>query len=836
MIANCAHTPHSSLCSLCRLRSSAGRLLAFTSAVSHTSPLRLHTSYYRYMSCTFCVRSLTSCQFPEKFCTVLFLTFALPVFAVKVATLGTPRIGLHRELKMSLEAYWAGKIPAESLLTTSSTLRRANWERQKQRGVTIIPSNDFSLYDHVLDAAVLFGVVPEVYGWNSNKSKHVPLDVYFAMARGNQHSAQPQHHHLHPHAASVSSGVPALEMTKWFDTNYHFIVPEFSGADQTFSIGSSKPVDEFLEAKKLGYHTRPVLLGPITFLKLGKLTSNPSFNTLTLLPRLLPIYTTVLKQLVDYGADWVQIDEPSLVLDLTDEDRAAYRSAFEFIAKEVPQLQIMLTTYFGAVTGANLDLVASLPIAGLHVDAVRSTPAQLDQVVERLPLDRTLSLGVIDGRNIWRADLHRIVNEVVKPVIEKRRSKDLVQVAPSCSLLHVPVDLDLEQGLTNIKQWLSFSVQKMTELHAISEAAVVSDESALPASVQDTLAASASACASRKASLLIHNPAVSSRVASLDPSMYSRHSPYSARTKFQRDLYQLPDFPTTTIGSFPQTSEVRKARAAFAAGTMSEDEYTNFLREQVAKAIRWQEEIGLDVLVHGEFERNDMVQYFGELLKGFAFTTHGWVQSYGSRCVRPPIIYGDVSRDKPMTVEWWKFAQSLTKKPVKGMLTGPVTMLNWSFVRDDIPRDVVCTQLALAIRDEVLDLEKAGAKMIQIDEAALREGLPLLKSDWPKYLSWAIDCFRLCSAGVADATQIHTHMCYSEFNAIIDSISKLDADVLSIETSRSKMELLDAFKTTKVSIIILLYSCHYSRFGFVFSIPTKSALEFMISTLLEFLK
>jgi len=650
----------------------------------------------------------------------------------------------------------------------------------------------------VLDTSVLFGVIPSLYGWTAAQGK-VSLDTYFAMARGNQKQADATvHHHHHHYHQQPSTGVPALEMTKWFDTNYHYIVPEFSGPDQTFSQGSTKPLDEYLEAKALGYQTRPVLLGPFSFLKLGKSTKDPNFNAVaSLLPLLLPVYASVLRQLNEAGADWVQIDEPCVVLDLTDAERSAIKQTYDFIARQVPSLHIMLATYFGPIFGANLSTIAQLPVAGVHVDLIRSNKEQFDQILKELPPTKIISLGVIDGRNIWRSDLQRIVDDIVKPVVTSRGA-DNVQVAPSCSLLHVPVDLDLETGLANVKQWLSFSLQKMTELVAISHAAGTSDASKLPSFVVETLAASTLAASSRKASSLIHNPSVVDRVSKLEPSMYSRRNPYSARTKVQKEHFGFPDFPTTTIGSFPQTGEVRKARASFANGSIKEEQYNNFLREQTKQAIKWQEEIGLDVIVHGEFERNDMVQYFAEQLRGYAFTVHGWVQSYGSRCVRPPIIYGDISREKPMSVDWWKYSQSLTSKPLKGMLTGPVTMLNWSFVRDDMPRKQVCTQLALAIRDEVLDLEKTGAKIIQIDEAALREGLPLLKSDWPAYLTWAVDCFRLASSGVSDATQIHTHMCYSEFNAIIDSIGRLDADVLSIETSRSKMELLDAFKTCHV--------------------------------------
>ncbi|ESQ85131.1 hypothetical protein AEAC466_05315 [Asticcacaulis sp. AC466] len=698
---------------------------------------------------------------------------------IPIATLGTPRIGLKRELKFALESYWSGKSSQADLLQTARHLRAVNWARQEARGVDIIPSNDFSLYDQVLDASFMVGAIPAVYG------EQADLDTYFAMARGSQTYVELdvcEHghaHHVH--------GVPAQEMTKWFDTNYHYMVPEFA-KDQAFKLTSTKPVDEFLEAQALGYHTRPVLVGPVTFLRLGK-SRDDGVNPLSLIDRLIPVYVDILVRLRDAGADWVQIDEPALVLDGNAETRKALKTAYAAFNAQVPGLKILVASYFGGLE-ENLDVATSLPVAGLHIDLVRA-PEQLEAVLAEAPKGLVLSLGVIDGRNIWRADLARIVDRL-EPAIAAR-GKDLIQIAPSCSLLHTPIDLDLEDALDgDVKSWLAFSVQKMSELSAIAGA--LRDGRG---SVKTALDQASSAAATRKNSGKVHSFAVGQRIEGVTAADSRRKSAFSSRAALQRARFNLPAFPTTTIGSFPQTSDVRQARSAHAKGNLSDAQYETFLQAETAQAIKWQEEVGLDVLVHGEFERNDMVQYFGEQLSGFAFTKHGWVQSYGSRYVRPPVLFGDVSRPNAMTVAWWQYAQSLTAKPMKGMLTGPVTILNWSFVRDDVPRSLACKQIALAIRDEVSDLEAAGAQMIQIDEAALREGLPLRKRDWQTYLDWAVDSFRLCSSGVADETQIHTHMCYSEFNDIMDAIAAMDADVISIETSRSKMELLDVFKSSK---------------------------------------
>jgi 5-methyltetrahydropteroyltriglutamate--homocysteine methyltransferase len=709
----------------------------------------------------------------------------MSILSIPVATLGTPRIGPRRELKLALESYWAGKSSEKQLLETAAALRAANWARQKSLGVTVIPSNDFSLYDQVLDTSVMVGAIPDIYGW---KTGHVPLKTYFAMARGAQGDGYDTNcgHPAHYEHGS-SRGAPAQEMTKWFDTNYHYMVPEFH-EDQIFRLSSRKLIEEYEEAKSLGYQTRPVLVGPVTFLKLGK-SADPAFDPLSLLDGLLAVYVDVLRELAVRGAEWVQLDEPCLVLDLDDKARDALRCAYARFARDVPDIKIMVATYFGAI-GDNLETALALPVEGLHVDLVRA-PEQLAQIVAGARKDLVVSLGVIDGRNVWRSDLSGLLDRL-EPALAKL-GKQRVQIAPSCSLLHVPIDLELETDLDpDVKSWLAFSVQKIGELAILSKA-LAGDREGL----SDALSASEDSAVARETSPKIHNAGVARRMAAIDDAMRRRNSPFVKRAEVQRSRFGLPMFPTTTIGSFPQTAEVRNARAAHARGTMNDTQYEQFLREETARAVRWQDDIGLDVLVHGEFERNDMVQYFGEKLSGFAFTKHGWVQSYGSRYVRPPILFGDVSRPKPMTVDWWRYAQSLTRKPMKAMLTGPVTILNWSFVRDDIPRSVACRQIALAIRDEVVDLEKAGAMMIQIDEAALREGLPLRKSQWKAYLDWAVDSFRICSSGVSDETQIHTHMCYSEFNDIIEAIAAMDADVISIETSRSKMELLDAFKGYK---------------------------------------
>lgn len=700
-------------------------------------------------------------------------TFGVKEMSIKTANLGFPRIGKHRELKFALEAYWSGKSDAQTLLETAGTLRAKHWKLQQEKGIDAMPSNDFSFYDHVLDTAVMVGAIPDGYGWSGG---NVSLDTYFALARGSQGEAAC--------GCGGTHGEPraALEMTKWFDTNYHYLVPEFS-AGQGFILTGNRPLEAFLEARAIGIHTRPVILGPVTFLKLGK--ARDGSDPVDLLDRLLPVYRKILVELQEAGADWVQIDEPCLALDLTDKERDSLARAYNAFAEAVPGLSILVASYYGPL-GDNRDTALSLPVAGLHLDGIRGGE-ELAALAGDAPAGLLLSLGLIDGRNIWRADLEEVVQRI-EPLIAGR-APELLQIAPSCSLLHLPFDLSDETALDlELRASLAFASEKLDELAVLKEAL-----SGNRPAVEAKIAASSRIARTRRTSRKVHDPLVKGRLLAVSRDMMQRARPYSARRTVQQHHLHLPVLPTTTIGSFPQTTEVRRARSAHLKGQLSYIDYKAFLERETESAIRWQEDAGIDVLVHGEFERNDMVQYFAEQMDGYAFTRNGWVQSYGSRCVRPPVIYGDVSRPRPMTVDWAVFAQSKTSKPMKGMLTGPVTMLQWSFVRDDIPRDVVCRQIALAIRDEVQDLEKAGIAIIQIDEPALREGLPLRRRDWQAYLGWATESFRLSASGVADRTQIHTHMCYSEFNDIMDAIIAMDADVISIETSRSKMELLDVF-------------------------------------------
>ncbi|MBL8257806.1 MAG: 5-methyltetrahydropteroyltriglutamate--homocysteine S-methyltransferase [Pseudoxanthomonas mexicana] len=679
-----------------------------------------------------------------------------------VTTLGFPRIGAKRELKAALESYWRGDTTADDLQATARDLRHRHWQLQRDAGADVVPCNDFALYDHVLDTAFLFDAIPEAYRTLADSD---PLAGYFALARGVQRDG---------------TDLRALEMTKWFDTNYHYLVPELH-AGQDFRLRGDKPVAEFLEARAAGHAARPVLLGPVSFLLLAKTVDGS--DRLALLDRLLPVYADLLSKLHDAGADWVQIDEPCLVLDLDDAARDAYVRAYAALAKGT-RPSLLLATYFGRL-GDNLPLACALPVDGLHVDLVRGKE-QLDEVLRQLPKGRVLSAGLVDGRNIWRTNLDNAL--ILAKYAQGHVGDRALWLSPSCSLLHVPVDLSGEKALpVDLKSWLAFARQKIEELRLLADA--LQD----PRAADAGLALARDRIESRRQSRRVHRPEVAARLASPEASDIDRDSPYPARRIAQATLFGLPAYPTTTIGSFPQTHEVREARARNKGGKLSDADYEAFLREETERCVRFQEEIGIDVLVHGEFERNDMVEYFGEQLDGFAFTKNGWVQSYGSRCVKPPVIYGDVSRPAPMTVRWSQYAQSLTDRPMKGMLTGPVTVLQWSFVRDDQTRAQTCRQIALALRDEVLDLEAAGIRVIQIDEPALREGLPLRRADWQAYLDWAVECFRISAAGVADDTQVHTHMCYSEFNDIIDAVAAMDADVISIETSRSRMELLDAF-------------------------------------------
>lgn len=680
--------------------------------------------------------------------------------------LGFPRIGARREMKRAVESYWKGDLSRDGLEAMGKELRARHWKIQADAGLDTVPVGDFTWYDHILDMSALLGVVPERFG---KVAGNVDVNTYFRMARGRA-----------PGDKAGSGDTFACEMTKWFDTNYHYIVPEFS-ADQQFRLASSKLFDEIAEAQALGYRVKPVIAGPLTYLWLGK-TKGSAFDKLSLLEPLLTAYTELLARLKTTGVEWVQIDEPILVLDLPQEWKDAFESAYHRI--QGAGLKLLMATYFAALED-NTALACRLPVDGLHIDVVRA-PQQLAAVLDQLPPYKVLSLGVVDGRNVWRTDLEKSLS-VLETV--KARLGERLWVAPSCSLQHSPVDLSLESELDDeFKSWLAFAVQKVAEVVALKRGL---DEGR--ASIENELAASRAAVESRKSSPRIHRSAVKARLMGLSEEDGRRGSDYPARRALQQELLNLPLFPTTTIGSFPQTQDIRNARRDFKAGRIDEADYTARMRKEIELAVRKQEEIGLDVPVHGEAERNDMVEYFGELLEGYAFTANGWVQSYGSRCVKPPIIFGDVHRPKPMTVEWSEYAQSLTKRPMKGMLTGPVTMLQWAFVRDDQPRSTTALQIALALRDEVTDLERAGIKLVQIDEPALREGLPLRQAERAAYLRWAVQAFRVSSSAVRDETQIHTHMCYAEFNDIIESIAALDADVITIETSRSDMELLDAF-------------------------------------------
>jgi 5-methyltetrahydropteroyltriglutamate--homocysteine methyltransferase len=686
--------------------------------------------------------------------------------------LGYPRIGSNRELKKACEQYWSGRSSQKNLQQVGKNIRLENWQLQRDAGIDLIPSNDFSFYDQILDMSLSVGAIPERYHDVILNKKNSELDLYFAMARGYQQD---------------DLDITAMEMTKWFDTNYHYIVPEFKKT-QTFKLFSTKIIDEFYEAKQVGILTKPVLIGPVSYLLLGK-EKEEGFHRIDLIKSLLPVYLELLKRLESLHVEWVQFDEPFLALDLDKKTKEAYVYVYAEIKKAFPELKTIVATYFEGLKD-NLELAVALPVCALHVDLVRS-PEQLNDVLNALPKHLTLSLGIVDGRNIWKNDFQTSLVFIHKAV--QKIGSDRLMIAPSCSLIHSPCDLDLETNektLTpEIKQWLAFAKQKIDEVATLKQLT----EKDASASIQKKLNDNLISNASRKTSKLIHNEKVKQRVDTITGKDDQRKSPFILRKEKQRNALKLPLFPTTTIGSFPQTAEVRSWRAKFKSGELTQQQYDDLIKKETEETIRFQEETGIDVLVHGEFERNDMVEYFGEQLAGFTFTKNGWVQSYGSRCVKPPIIFGDVYRPKAMTIQWSSYAQSLTNKLVKGMLTGPVTILQWSFVRNDQPRSQTCTQIALAIRDEVVDLEKENIKVIQIDEPAIREGLPLRKSDWQNYLQWAVRAFRISASGVKDETQIHTHMCYSEFNDIIQNIADMDADVITIECSRSQMELLDAF-------------------------------------------
>jgi 5-methyltetrahydropteroyltriglutamate--homocysteine methyltransferase len=696
----------------------------------------------------------------------LLPNFERTFLMVTTHNLGFPRIGAKRELKFALESYWKGQSSRDELKSLGAQLRQRHWINQAN--LDLVPVGDFAFYDQMLDMSFTLGNLPErVRGFHGDA-----LDNTFRVARGR--SA-----HTVDHAECCGGGVAAGEMTKWFDTNYHYIVPEFSASTE-FQLDASRLLEQLAEAKAQGVKAKPVIVGPVTYLALGK--AKDESDKLALLPRLLLVYAQLLDELAAQGVEWVQIDEPLLVTELDADWQHAFNTAYH--ALKACRVKLLVATYFGQLQ-ENMYLAANLPVAGLHIDAINGRD-DVVPLLNMLPSHKVLSLGVINGRNIWKTDLNRLL-DWLEPL--RDRLGDRLWIAPSCSLLHVPVDLASEKKLdAQVKSWLAYALQKLDELQVLAIALNKGRESA-----RDALAANQSAVEARRRSPRVHDPRVQAAVSKLTLDLGRRNSAYEQRSSKQSALLNLPAYPTTTIGSFPQTAEIRHARSEFKAGRLDQAGYKIAMQAEIARSVQEQEALGLDVLVHGEAERNDMVEYFGEQLDGYAFSEFGWVQSYGSRCVKPPILFGDISRPKAMTVEWIRYAQSLTVKPMKGMLTGPVTILNWSFVRDDQPRSLSCFQLALAIREEVLDLEKAGVRIIQIDEAALREGLPLRKSQWKTYLDWAVESFRITANGVRDETQIHTHMCYSEFNDIIASIADMDADVITIETSRSDMELLDAF-------------------------------------------
>jgi 5-methyltetrahydropteroyltriglutamate--homocysteine methyltransferase len=703
---------------------------------------------------------------------------------------GYPRIGAKRELKFAVEAFWKGAKSEAELQAVAAEIRRLNWAAQKAAGADLLPVGDFSFYDQVLDTQVALGCIPKRFGFDA---ANLSLPEYFQLARGNATQF-------------------AMEMTKWFDTNYHYIVPEWH-ADTEFAAHSANLIAQIKEARALGHDIKPTLVGPLTLLWLGKKKEEFGCRVATLLPKLLPAYAQLLRELAAEGVDWIQIDEPILAVDAP----KPYLDAFPAVYKELANtgVRIIIGTYFASVA-EHLNLLKNLPVHGVHIDAVRA-PESVAVFADAWPANKVLSVGLIDGRNVWRANLSKVI-DTLAPVAAKLGNN--LWIAPSCSLLHSPQDLAVEEKLdAEIKSWMAFAAQKLVELGAVKQALAHGKES-----VKEAIAASDAAAADRATNKLIHNEAVQKRVADLPKGADQRKSPFAERIKAQQEWMKLPILPTTTIGSFPQTTEIRQARAAFKKGELSAADYDAAMKKEIAYCVEEQEKLQIDVPVHGEAERNDMVEYFGEQLAGYCFSQFGWVQSYGSRCVKPPIIFGDVSRPNPMTVYWSSFAQTLTSRPMKGMLTGPVTMFKWSFVRDDVPLSVVAKQIALALNDEVLDLEKAGIKVIQIDEPAIREAMPLKKAQWDEYLAWACESFRLSSTGAEDSTQIHTHMCYSEFNDILPAIASMDADVITIETSRSDMDLLTAFGDFKYPNDIGpgVYDIHSPR------VPTAAEVEHLL--------
>lgn len=707
---------------------------------------------------------------------------------------GYPRIGAKRELKFAVEAFWKGNKTETELQQVAASIRKTNWATQQAAGADLLPVGDFSFYDHVLDMQVALGAIPARFGFDATK---LTLPEYFQLARGNATQF-------------------AMEMTKWFDTNYHYIVPEWH-ADTTFKANSQNLVAQIKEARALGHDIKPTLIGPITLLWLGK-EKTDGLNRLDLLPKLVPEYQKLLRELANEGVDWIQIDEPILAVDAEQAWLDAFIPTYKELA--ITGTRIIVGTYFASVA-EHVDLLKNLPVHGVHIDCVRA-PEQLDVFANAWPQNKILSVGLIDGRNVWRANLNQVI-DTLAPVNAKLGNN--LWIAPSCSLLHSPQDLAVEEKLdAELKSWMAFAAQKLVELGVIKQALAHGKEA-----VKDELAASDAAAADRATNKRIHNDDVKARLRDLRAGADARQSAFATRIEAQQAWMKLPKLPTTTIGSFPQTLEIRQARAAFKKGELSAADYEAAMKKEIAYCVAEQEKLGLDVPVHGEAERNDMVEYFGEQLQGYCFTQFGWVQSYGSRCVKPPIIFGDVSRPNAMTVAWSAYAQTLTERPMKGMLTGPVTMMKWSFVRNDVPLSVVCKQIALALNDEVLDLEKAGIKVIQIDEPAIREAMPLKRAGWDEYLQWACESFRLSSTDAEDSTQIHTHMCYSEFNDILPAIASMDADVITIETSRSDMELLTAFGDFKYPNDIGpgVYDIHSPR------VPTEAEIEHLLRKAME---
>ncbi|QFQ32779.1 5-methyltetrahydropteroyltriglutamate--homocysteine S-methyltransferase [Buchnera aphidicola (Aphis fabae)] len=706
--------------------------------------------------------------------------------------LGFPRIGINRELKRAQESYWSGNIKQSDLLLIGKNLRKDNWKKQKDTGIQYISVGDFAWYDHVLSTSMMLGNIPERH---NDINASIDLDCLFRIARGSY------------------PDISASEMTKWFNTNYHYIVPEFS-KNRTLKFSWNQLLEEIDEALLLGYKVKPIILGPITYLWLGKVKEK-YFDRLDLLDSILPIYKYILSELSARNIDFVQIDEPALVLELPEKWKKAYSYAYKYLYGKT---KILLTTYFDSINH-NIEFIRDLPVHGIHIDLVCGKYNIFD-FNNKIPKEWMLSLGVINGRNIWKSDLLKWFKVLSK--ITKFRQNLLI--SSSCSLLHSPIDLNIEKHLDpEIKKWFAFAVQKCSELTLLLKA-LKDNNTTFIEQWSDPLY-------KRSSSKKVQKFEVQQRVSKILNNNFHRISNYAIRAEEQKNKFNLPILPTTTIGSFPQTIEIRKLRRDYKANLINFEEYKKGIKQHIKEVVKVQEELDIDVLVHGEAERNDMVEYFGEYLDGFVFTDNGWVQSYGSRCVKPPIIIGDISRPKPITIEWLKYAQSLTKKPVKGMLTGPVTILFWSFPREDISLEIISKQIALALQDEVLDLEKEGIEIIQIDEPALREGLPLKKSLWNNYLTWAVDAFRLTCFNVKNTTQIHTHMCYCEFNDIMDSIALLDADVITIETARSDMELLESFKNFKYPNEVGpgVYDIHSSN------IPNIKAIDILLKKAMKYI-